>query len=43
MLFDEVAYGEFEKIAEGENEDLLVSVDGFLDRVRRKLAKAKTI
>jgi hypothetical protein len=43
MLFDVVAYDEFEKIAEGENVRLLVSVDGFLDRVRRKIAKAKSI
>lgn len=43
MLFGVAAYDEFEKIAEGENEHLLVSVDGFLDRVRRKIAKAKSI
>ena len=43
MLFDVVAYDEFEKIAEGENEHLLVSVSGFLERVQRKTAKAKSI
>ena len=43
MLFDVVAYDEFEKIAEGENEHLLVSVSGFLERVQRKTAKGKSI
>ena len=43
MLFDVAAYDEFEKIAEGENEHLLVAVDGFLDRVRRKIVTAKSI
>jgi len=43
LLFDVVAYDEFEKIAEGENEHLLVSVYGFLERVQRKAAKAKSI
>jgi len=36
------AYDEFEKIAEGENEHLLVSVDGFLDRIREKIRKAQS-
>ena len=36
MLFDLAAYDEFEKIAEGENEHLLLSVYGFLERVQRK-------
>ena len=40
MLFDVAAYDEFEKIAEGENEHLLLSVDRFLDRVRRKITTA---
>jgi fluoroacetyl-CoA thioesterase len=43
MIFDVVAYDEFEKIAEGENEQLLVSVHWFLDRVQRKIGKAKSI
>ena len=43
MLFGLAAYDEFEKIAEGENEHLLFSVYGFLPRVRRKTAKAKSI
>jgi len=43
MLFDVVAYDEFEKIAEGENEQLLVSVHGFLDREQRKIGKTKSI
>ena len=43
LLFDVVAYDEFEKIAEGENEHLLVSVSGFLERVQRKAAKARLI
>ena len=40
MLFAVAAYDEFEKIAEGENEHLLLSVDRFLDRVRRKITTA---
>jgi hypothetical protein len=40
MVFDVVVYDELEKIAEGENEHLLVSVDRFLDRVRSKITKA---
>jgi predicted thioesterase len=43
MLFDVAAYDEFEKIAEGENEHLLVSVDRFLERVQRKTSKARSI
>ena len=42
MLFDVAAYDEFEKIAEGENEHLLVSVDGFLDRIREKTRKTQS-
>ena len=42
MLFDVAAYDEFEKIAEGENEQLLVSVDRFLHRVRRKTRKTQS-
>jgi fluoroacetyl-CoA thioesterase len=36
LVFDVVAYDEFEKISEGENEQLVVSIDKFLDRVKRK-------
>jgi len=43
MLFDVAAYDEFEKTAEGENEYLLVSVYGFLERVERKTSKSKSI
>jgi predicted thioesterase len=37
LTFDVVAYDPYEKIAEGRNELLIVSVDRFLERVRRKL------
>jgi fluoroacetyl-CoA thioesterase len=43
MLFDVAAYDEFDKIAEGENEQLLVSVDRFLERVQSKTSKARSI
>lgn len=36
LLFDVVAYDEFEKISEGENEKSIVSVGKFLERVKRK-------
>jgi predicted thioesterase len=36
LVFDVVARDEFEKIAEGENEHLMVSIDKFLDRVKTK-------
>jgi predicted thioesterase len=36
LVFDVVAYDEFEKIAEGQNEQLIVSVEKFIDRVKRK-------
>jgi fluoroacetyl-CoA thioesterase len=36
FVFDVIARDEFEKIAEGENEQLMVSVDKFLDRVVKK-------
>ena len=36
LIFDVIAYDDFEKIAEGRNEQLIVSVDGFLRKVRRK-------
>jgi len=38
LVFDVVAYDEFEKIAEGQNEQLMVSADKFLERTRRKTA-----
>jgi len=36
LVFDVIALDEFEKIAEGENEQLMVSINKFLDRVERK-------
>jgi predicted thioesterase len=36
LLFDVTAYDDFEKIAEGHNEQLIVSVAGFLRKVRWK-------
>lgn len=36
LVFDVIARDEFEKIAEGENEQLMVSINRFLDRVERK-------
>jgi fluoroacetyl-CoA thioesterase len=36
LVFGVIALDEFEKIAEGENEQLMVSIDKFLDRVKRK-------
>jgi fluoroacetyl-CoA thioesterase len=36
LVFDVIARDEFEKIAEGENEQLMVSIDKFLDRVVKK-------
>jgi hypothetical protein len=42
-FFGLAAYDEFEKIAEGENEHVLVSVYGFLRWVGRKTAKVKSI
>jgi predicted thioesterase len=36
LLFDVIAYDNFEKIAEGRNEQLIVSVEGFLKKVRWK-------
>ena len=36
LVFDVAAYDEFEKIAEGENEQLIVSIEKFLIRVRKK-------
>jgi predicted thioesterase len=39
LVFDVVALDEFEKIAEGENEQLMVSINKFLYRVERKTMK----
>ena len=36
LLFDMIAYDDFEKIAEGRNEQLIVSVAGFLRKFRWK-------
>ncbi len=36
LIFDVIAYDDFEKIAEGRNEQLIVSVAGFLRKVRWK-------
>lgn len=41
LIFDVVAYDEFEKIAEGENEQLIVSIDRFLARIKRKKAESQ--
>lgn len=39
LIFDVVAPDEFEKIAEGENEQPLVSIDKFLSRIKKKIVK----
>ena len=39
LVFVVAAYDEFEKIAEGENEQLIVSIDKFLARIERKTVK----
>jgi len=39
LVFEVAAYDEFEKIAEGENEQLLVSIDKFLSRIKKKIVK----
>jgi len=39
LVFDVIARDEFEKIAEGENEQLMVSINKFLERVERKTIK----
>ena len=36
LVFDVAAYDEFEKISEGENEQLMISINKFIDRVKRK-------
>jgi fluoroacetyl-CoA thioesterase len=37
LTFEVAAYDRYEKIAEGRNELLIVSVDRFIERVKRKL------
>jgi fluoroacetyl-CoA thioesterase len=37
LVFDVAAYDEFEKIAGGENEHLIVSIDKFLARIKKKV------
>ncbi len=37
FVFEVAAYDEFEKIAEGENEQLIVTIDKFLARIRGKM------
>lgn len=36
LVFEVAAYDKFEKVAEGENEQLMVSIEKFLIRVRKK-------
>lgn len=38
LVFDVVAYDDFEKIAEGEHERFIVSTEKFLERVQRKIS-----
>jgi fluoroacetyl-CoA thioesterase len=37
LVFDVAVYDKFEKIAEGENEQLIVSIDKFLARINKKI------
>jgi predicted thioesterase len=39
LVFDVAAYDEFEKIAEGQNEQLIVSIDKFLARIQKKTVR----
>ena len=41
LVFDVTVYDEFEKIAEGINERFVVSIDKFLENVKRKQANRK--
>jgi fluoroacetyl-CoA thioesterase len=41
LVFDVAVYDEFEKIATGENEQLIVSIDRFLARMRTKKGESK--
>ena len=36
LVFEITVYDEFERIAEGENEQLIVSIDRFLARIKKK-------
>jgi fluoroacetyl-CoA thioesterase len=38
LFFEVAVYDEFEKIAEGENEQLIVSIDRFLARIQKKMS-----
>ena len=37
LVFEIAVYDEFERIAEGENEQLIVSIDKFLARINKKI------
>jgi predicted thioesterase len=39
LVFDVVAYDDFEKISEGVNERIIVSINKFLQKVKKKQAK----
>lgn len=39
LVFDVAVYDEFEKISEGVNERFIVSIDKFLEKVKKKQAK----
>jgi fluoroacetyl-CoA thioesterase len=39
LVFDVAVYDKFEKIAEGENEQLIVSIDKFLVRIKKKTVR----
>jgi uncharacterized protein (TIGR00369 family) len=39
LVFEIAVYDEFEKIAEGENEQLIVSINNFLARVHKKTVR----
>jgi fluoroacetyl-CoA thioesterase len=39
LVFEVAVYDEFEKIAEGENEQLIVSIDKFLARIKKKTVR----
>ncbi len=39
LVFDVAAFDKFEKIAEGENEQLIVSISNFLARVHKKTVR----
>jgi predicted thioesterase len=41
LVFDVAAYDEFEKIAEGDNQQLIVSIDRFLARIKKKKGEPK--